>query len=360
MGDESWSERRQAAGAEDGTVAVPVRAGISAARAIAVKGERTITAPHFAAAGQVIGRRRTVFAAVPIAVIKPNPLQPRQHFDEASIEELADSIRARGLLQPIIVRRERDGGYTLIAGERRLRAAERAGVGLVPAILSDDDLLEVALEENVQREDLSPLEEAEALAALAAERGLSHADLAQVIHKSRPYVSNTLALTRLPREVKQEYVADGAVIAREILISIARQESPEAMRALWKRVRLESISVRSFRERETKREPAPAAADTLRAARKLSRALRNLDTEAVGEDDARVLRRALTRASRAIAQALATLDGATVKESPVATAERTADAPPLRVAIAASAGAARTSNPPWTEIPATERFRRSS
>jgi ParB family chromosome partitioning protein len=322
------------------------------------KGERTITAPHFAAAGQVIGRRRTVFAAVPIAVIKPNPLQPRQHFDEQSIEELADSIRARGLLQPIIVRRERDGGYTLIAGERRLRAAERAGVGLVPAILSDDDLLEVALEENVQREDLSPLEEAEALAALAAERGLSHAELAQVIHKSRPYVSNTLALTRLPREVKQEYFADGAVIAREILISIARQESPEAMRALWKRVRLESISVRSFRERAAKRTPAPAA-ETLRAARKLSRALRTLDPAVLDAVEARVLRRALTRASRRIAQALAVLDAPGSAQAGNGK-PRAADSPSLRVALAASAGVARVSPTPWTDSATAERFRRSS
>jgi len=361
VGDESWSERRQAAGAEigTGTAAIPTRSAVVTARPLVAKGERTITAPHFAAAGQVIGRRRTVFAAVPIAVIKPNPLQPRQHFDEQSIEELADSIRARGLLQPIIVRRERDGGYTLIAGERRLRAAERAGVGLVPAILSDDDLLEVALEENVQREDLSPLEEAEALAALAAERGLSHAELAQVIHKSRPYVSNTLALTRLPREVKQEYFADGAVIAREILISIARQESPEAMRALWKRVRLESISVRSFREREaTKREPAPAA-ETLRAARKLSRALRALDPTSLDVSEADVLRRALTRASRRIAETLAVLDGTTSTE-PTNGKACSADAPSLRVAVAASAGAARVPAASWADSSTAERFRRSS
>jgi ParB family chromosome partitioning protein len=352
VGDESWSER-QAAGAEvgTGTVTIPTRGGVAA---------RTIAAPHFAAAGQVIGRRRTVFAAVPIAVIKPNPLQPRQHFDDQSIDELADSIRARGLLQPIIVRRERDGGYTLIAGERRLRAAERAGVGLVPAILSDDDLLEVALEENVQREDLSPLEEAEALAALAAERNLSHADLAQVIHKSRPYVSNTLALTRLPRDVKQEYFADGAVISREILISIARQESPDAMRALWKRVRLESISVRSFREREAKREPAPAA-ETLRAARKLSRALGALDASTLEVADARVLRRALTRAAKRIAAALAVLDRVVPpgKEAGNGSA-RAADAPALRVAVAASAGATRAPAIPWPGSSIAERFRRSS
>lgn len=296
-----------------------------------------------------------MFAAVPIAIIKPNPLQPRQHFDEDSINELAESIRARGLLQPIIVRRERDGGYTLIAGERRLRAAERAGVGLVPAILSDDDLLEVALEENVQREDLSPLEEAEALSALASERGLSHAELAQVIHKSRPYVSNTLALTRLPRAVKQEYFADGAIVSREILISIARQESPEAMSALWRRVRLESMSVRSFRHQQTKRQPQPTG-DALRAARKLSRALRGLDASALAVAEAKVLRRALLRATRGIAATLAALDEV-VGTDARGTLDRTADAPPLRVA--ASAGVSRLPAV-WQEKSVAARFRRSS
>lgn len=352
MGDESWSER-QRAGADAGTGAA---ASKSDAPATGPTASSKLRAPHFAAAGQVIGRRRTVFAAVPIAVIKPNPLQPRQHFDEESIEELAQSIRARGLLQPIIVRREKDGGYTLIAGERRLRAAERAGVGLVPAILSDDDLLEVALEENVQREDLSPLEEAEALSALASERGLSHADLAQVIHKSRPYVSNTLALTRLPREVKQEYFADGAVVSREILISIARQETPEAMQALWRRVRLESMSVRSFRHQQTKRVPQPSA-DALRSARKLGRALRTLDATTLAVGDAKTLRRALLRATRGIASTLEKLDTIIGGSEPRFLHDRPADSPPLRVA--AAAGVARVPTI-WPEKSLAERLRRSS
>lgn len=308
----------------------------------------TGSSPRFAVAGQVINRRRTVFAAVPIAVIRPNPLQPRQHFDEESLEELAESIRARGLLQPIIVRREKDGGYTLIAGERRLRAAERAGIGLVPAILSDDDLLEVALEENVQREDLSPLEEAEALAALAAERGLSHAELAEVIHKSRPYVSNTLALTRLPSDVKQEYFADGAVVSREILVSIARQETPEAMRALWRRIRLEAMSVRSFRARQaSKREPSPTK-DILRAARKLNRGLRALTQHGpLPDDETRLLRRALERTSRGIARVLAELDG------------RPKDAAGKRASGSVAKAVESGTVIPWTDV-AVPRFRSSS
>jgi len=264
--------------------------------------------PRFAVAGQVIGRRRTVFAAIPTAVIRPNPLQPRQHFDPECLEELARSIRARGLLQPIIVRRDADGDYTLVAGERRLRAAELAGVRLVPAILSNDDLLEVALEENLQREDLSPLEQAEALAALAAERGHSHAELADAIHKSRPYVSNTLALTRLPVDVKKEYFAEGATVSREIMISIARQETPEAMRALWRRVKLESMSVKRFRSREVQGRATPdPSADLLRAVRRVNRLLAQIDPATVPPAGLPPLRRALRKAEGRIGALLSRL-----------------------------------------------------
>ncbi len=266
---------------------------------LAAKKDVVPAVARVAAAGHFIGRRRTFFAAVPIALVKPNPHQPRQYFDPTSLAELAESIRERGLLQPIIVRRGPDGEYTLVAGERRLRAAELAGVALVPAILSDDDLLEVALEENVQREDLSPLEEAEALAVLAQERGHSHAELAQVIHKSRPYVSNTLALTRLPDDVKHEYFREGRTVSREIMINIARQESPEQMRSLWRRVKLQSISVRSFRSAEQGKTTASPEAGILRSARRLDRALRSLPEEArLNRDQVVGLERALRRTIR--------------------------------------------------------------
>jgi len=264
--------------------------------------------PRFAMAGQIFGRRRTVFAAVPIAVIKPNPKQPRQYFDPEGLSELAESIKARGLLQPVIVRRDSDGGYTLVAGERRLRAAELAGVGLVPAILSNHDLLEVALEENIQREDLNALEEAEALSMLASERGHSHAEIARVIHKSRPYVSNTLTLTRLPDDIKREYLDEGAVVSREIMISVARQETPEQMHALWKRVKLGALSVRRFRQRAESKQPVIPVSQVLKNSRKLGRAIRQLGgVSALEEAQASTLRRSLLRARKAIDRVLAEL-----------------------------------------------------
>jgi len=291
----------------------------------------TKAAPRVAVAGHLFGRRRTVFAAIPVRSVRPNPLQPRQYFDEESLVELARSIRSRGVLQPIIVRRGPGDEFTLIAGERRLRASELAGMSLVPAILREDDLLEVALEENVQREDLTPLEEAEALAILAQDKGLSHAELAQVIHKSRPYVSNTLALTRLPDDVKREYFRDSRGISREVLIGIARLGSPDEMRATWKRVRLQSMSVRSFRETSSGREGtagSEAAATAIRAARRLGRALRALpDPRRLAVEEVDSLRRSLGRAQRRIETTLAALSpGTTAGKSPAGPRARAARA----------------------------------
>lgn len=262
-----------------------------------------------------------MFAAVPIAVIKPNPQQPRQYFDPETLAELAESIKSRGLLQPVIVRRDDDGGYTLIAGERRLRAAELAGLGLVPAILSNHDLLEVALEENIQRQDLNALEEAEALSILASERGQSHAEIAEVIHKSRPYVSNTLTLTRLPEDIKREYLDDGATVPREIMISIARQETPEEMRKLWKRVKLGTLSVRRFRQSAGAERPVIPVSQVLKNSRKLGRAIKQLQgVSGLEEAQANTLRRSLLRARKAIDRVLAELPE---KKGPEKTQPRT-------------------------------------
>ena len=287
---------------------------------------------RFAMGGRIFGKKRTIFAAVPIDAITTNPKQPRQHFDEKALTDLADSIRKRGVLQPVIVRREEDGSYTLIAGERRLRASKLAGVEHIPAIMSEDDLLEVALEENVQREDLSPLEEAEALSLLASERELSHGDLAKVIHKSRPYVSNTLALTRLPTAIKQEYFALGAPISREIMISIARQDGEEAMHALWKRVKLDAISVRSFRNEQRENKPEAASRPAIRAVRRLGRALKEIESPAAMEPaEALKLRRSLVRLRGRIERMLGELptEVPTEQPAPSPAAEPLSSVPPL-------------------------------
>jgi ParB family transcriptional regulator, chromosome partitioning protein len=142
---------------------------------------------------------------VEIDSIVPGPMQPRTHFDEASLESLADSIRTHGIVQPLLVRR-RDGGYELIAGERRWRAAKLAGISRVPVVIKevpDDNLLEIALIENIQRENLNPIEEAQAYKKLIETVGLTQESLASRVGRDRSYITNYLRLLRLPDDVQQ-------------------------------------------------------------------------------------------------------------------------------------------------------------
>jgi ParB family chromosome partitioning protein len=138
--------------------------------------------------------------------ISPNPFQPRRHFDETALSELADSIRTNGVLQPVIVKKIANG-YLLVAGERRVKASKIAGFSTVPAIVRDYNnqyLAELALLENIQREDLTIVEEAEAYQNAISSLNLTHLELAQKIGKSRSYVSNALGILTLPEEVLTE------------------------------------------------------------------------------------------------------------------------------------------------------------
>lgn len=140
---------------------------------------------------------------IELASIEPNPYQPRKYFDPVSLQELADSIRANGILQPVIVKKVA-GGYLLVTGERRVRAAKLAGFTTVPAIVRDYNnqyLAELALLENIQREDLSIVEEAEAYKNAIESLNLTHLELAQKIGKSRSYVSNALGILSLPQNI---------------------------------------------------------------------------------------------------------------------------------------------------------------
>ena len=142
---------------------------------------------------------------VDLESIVPGPMQPRTHFDEASLESLAESIRSHGVVQPLLVRR-RDGGYELIAGERRWRAAKLAGLTRVPVVVKevpDESLLEIALIENIQREDLNPIEEAQAYKKLIETVGLTQEALASRVGRDRSYITNYLRLLRLPDDLQQ-------------------------------------------------------------------------------------------------------------------------------------------------------------
>ena len=144
-----------------------------------------------------------------IEEIKPDKTQPRRHFDETHIEELAESIRSKGVLLPLIVRRGPEG-YILVAGERRWRAAQKAGLRELPALVkevTEKEAFEIALIENIQREDLNPIEEAEAYKRLIEEHGLTQEELAARVGKERSTVANALRLLRLPDPIKQAIVS---------------------------------------------------------------------------------------------------------------------------------------------------------
>jgi ParB family chromosome partitioning protein len=162
-----------------------------------------------------MGAPKSALRELPIGQIRPNPMQPRRYFDEESLSHLAASISSLGLLQPILVRRFADQEYQIIAGERRWRAARRAGLDMIPALVQDaDDLssLEQAVVENLHREDLNPLEEAGAYRQLIDDFGLTHDQLAQRMGKSRTAITNSLRLFQLPQRI-QEYLAEGSITA---------------------------------------------------------------------------------------------------------------------------------------------------
>ena len=174
--------------------------GREATRNVAVVSDAAQPAPAPAAAGDA---RRVVEVAVDL--VRQSPFQPRTVFDEESLRELADSIRAHGIIQPLVCRRK-DGFFELIGGERRLRAANLLGLKTVPVIVVDAldrDAAEIALVENLQREDLNAIEEAEGYKALADEFRLTQSDIAERVGKARASVANTLRLLELPDEVKQ-------------------------------------------------------------------------------------------------------------------------------------------------------------
>jgi ParB family chromosome partitioning protein len=150
------------------------------------------------------GTAETELAHLPVAEIRPNARQPRKRFDHEPIAGLADSIRAQGVIQPVVVRPRREGGYELIAGERRWRAAREAGLATVPAVIreaDDRDSLLLGLVENVAREDLSPVEEARGYAVLLDEFELSLGEVAERVGRSKPAISNKMRLLELPDDV---------------------------------------------------------------------------------------------------------------------------------------------------------------
>jgi ParB family chromosome partitioning protein len=186
---------------------------------------------------------------VPLAQIRPNPHQPRNHFPKEQLAELADSIRTHGVIQPLIVKQDGTSSYTLIAGERRLQAAQLAGLREVPVVLreaDDQEMVELALVENVQREDLGPLEAAEAFQQLHNEFGLSHEQIAKRVGKSRVAITNTIGLLDLSDKVKEALAA--GQISEGHGRALKALENAQAQNAAMRTIIAQGLNVRQAEE----------------------------------------------------------------------------------------------------------------
>ena len=175
-----------------------------------------ITAPKDTA-----GNRPGRMVLVDVGDLAMNPAQPRTHVDEEELAELRASIADHGLLQPVVVKKSADGGYLLVAGQRRYLAARMAGLRKIPAIMTDGDPAEIALIENLQRSDLTPIQEGEAFRKLKIKEDYTLEQMSRIFHKSGVTISEAISLTRLPDEIKDACRGDASV-PRRILVKIAR------------------------------------------------------------------------------------------------------------------------------------------
>jgi ParB family chromosome partitioning protein len=196
---------------------------------------------------------------VDIDLLRPNPFQPRVRVDEGRIEELAQSIRSHGIIQPIVVRRSEGNGYEIVAGERRWRASQRAGLLKVPVVvreIPDDKLLAAALIENIQREDLNPIEEAQAYRRLSDDLHLTQEQIAEAVGKDRSSIANYVRLLRLPHEVRENLVA-GALSMGHARALLALADEAAQLRVA-REIVAKSLSVRETEALVAKGEqPAP-------------------------------------------------------------------------------------------------------
>ena len=238
---------------------------------------------------------------IPVEKIRPNPYQPRKYFDETALGELAESIKANGVIQPIVVRQGDDNELYLVAGERRLKAAQLAGLESIPAILTEGNPIEISLIENLQRENLKPVEEAEALDKMIKEFSYTQEQLAHVIGKARSTVTEILSLNRLPEPVKEE--CRRADISRRVLIEIANKKTSKEMTALFEKAKNENLSsenVRKLSRRDGDIKRKTPAGIAIEKTQHLYLTLSKLDTATISDEEREQLARELRYLRKAL------------------------------------------------------------
>jgi ParB family transcriptional regulator, chromosome partitioning protein len=236
------------------------------------------------------------FFNMDVNLILPNPYQPRKFFDEKALNDLTKSIKDKGVIQPIVIRKDGDKIF-LVAGERRLRATKKAKLKTIPAILTTGNPIEISLIENLQRDNLKPLEEAEALAKMVDEHKYTQQDLATVLGKGRSTITETLSLNKLPEDVKVE-CRHADIYPRRLLVEVAKQKDEKQMTALFKKIKkndLKSTEVRKI-SRENKETPKKTPAIIFsNKIQSFIKSLAKLDIKTVTEDDAVKLKEELRK-----------------------------------------------------------------
>jgi ParB family transcriptional regulator, chromosome partitioning protein len=227
---------------------------------------------------------------IELTKIRPNPDQPRKTFDEEGLEELAQSIQKHGQLQPIVLKKDNDGKdmYTLAAGERRFRAHQRLGMTHIYAVLTDGSLDEISLIENVQREDLHPLELAEYLDKMMKNHSWSQVELSNVIGKARKTINEVLLLNTLPEAIKEEWRTSATAVPKSVLIQLARIDDPEEQKAFWHQARGGILTVKAARAQRktgTPKEPISVITHLLTSGKGLARKLGSLTVQDLTADD---------------------------------------------------------------------------
>jgi ParB family chromosome partitioning protein len=195
-----------------------------------------------------------------IADVQPDPEQPRKYFDEQALAELRASIEKHGVLQPVLVRQSADGALLLVSGERRFQASKLAGCLTIPAVFTDGDPAELSIVENLLRENLTAIEEAEAIEKLRAQHEYSLGDLALILGKSDSTLSEIISLNKLPDDVKND-CRNEPKAGRSILALIARQTNPEKMTALYAKYKESGLTVGELRKKAVKPKLSEAAVD---------------------------------------------------------------------------------------------------
>ena len=191
---------------------------------------------------------------LPLTSVQPDPEQPRKYFDEQALAELSASIVSHGVLQPILVRQGVDGVFIIVSGERRYQAAKNAGLATIPAIITDGEPAEISIIENLLRENLTAIEEAEAIERLRGVHEYTVADLAGALGKSDTAISAMLSLNKLPAEVKDDCRNDPKT-ARSILVEIAKLKTPEKMVALYTKYKESGLTRGEIRKKTAKVKP---------------------------------------------------------------------------------------------------------